>query len=57
MDECSMDRDGSEVQLVPSDSQLLYWTLVDDGALPDGFLEDFIRLRNQWNQQRRVRQE
>ena len=28
----------------PSDAQVLYWTLVDDGALPDGFLEDFVLL-------------
>ena len=31
---------------VPSDAQLLYWTLVDDGALPDGYLPHFVLLMN-----------
>ena len=29
---------------IPSDAQMLYWTLVDDGAGPDGFLADFVTL-------------
>ena len=47
--QCSV-RDGqTEVSIVrdepvPSDAQILYWTLVDDGALPDGFIEDIVRL-------------
>ena len=31
-------------ELVLADSQLLYWSLVDDGAIPDGFLSHFILL-------------
>ena len=46
MDESPVLRDGSSqtVQHVPSDAQLLYWTLVDDQVVPDGFLSDFERL-------------
>ena len=46
MDESSVLRDGSSqtIWYVPSDAQLLYWTLVDDQVVPDGFLSDFERL-------------
>ena len=27
---------------IPSDAQMLYWTLIDDGSVPDGFLADFM---------------
>ena len=31
---------------IPTNAQLLYWTLVDDGALPNGYLSHFITLMN-----------
>ena len=45
IDGSQVRRDGSSqaVQYMPSDVQLLYWTLVED-RVPDGFLSDFERL-------------
>ena len=28
----------------PSDAQLLYWTLEDDGVVPSGYEQDFLKL-------------
>ena len=41
----SASRDGLQMpQSLPSDAQLLCWTLVDDGVLPDGYCTYFADL-------------
>ena len=45
MDSFAASRDGLPLlQNLPSDAQLLFWTLVDDGVWPDGYCAYFADL-------------